>query len=68
MISRWGLHARLDAIIHKIRHPSHKIRWRFDADDVCDGDIICETCDVVFWCRVHDLSQRELKKRLGIKG
>jgi len=67
MISYWGFRGRMDAIIHKILHPLHDIKWRTDADDVCDGDIICETCDYIFWCRVYDLSQEELKKRLKIE-
>ncbi len=54
MMTILGLSARIDAICHKIRHPHHKILWRFDPDEICPGDIVCETCDIVFWCRALD--------------
>ena len=61
-----GFRARIDAIIHKIFHPTHNLQWRVGADKVCDGDIICETCSLCFWCRVHDLSNEEIDRRLNV--
>ena len=50
--------ARLSAIAHKIRHPSHKLVWRKDPHEDsmfrCEGDIVCDTCDILFWCRYYD--------------
>ena len=23
-------------------------------DEICPGDIVCKTCDIVFWCRALD--------------
>lgn len=49
---RWyGFLARIDAILHKIRHPRHDVRWRMNIGKSCSGDIICETCSIAFWCR-----------------
>jgi len=48
----YGFLARLDAILHKIRHPRHKVIWRSDIEEnVCAGEITCETCNVLYWCR-----------------
>jgi len=66
-INRFGIAARIQAICHKIRHPRHKLLWRekeFEDDTICPGDIICETCGILFWCRCHDLSDEEINKRL----
>jgi len=60
----YGFLARLGAILHKIAHPSHKMRWRTNMDEICPGDIVCETCDIVFWCRALELSPKELEKQL----
>jgi len=50
---RWlGFKARIDAIYHKIRYPKHSIRWRVNVGESCSGDITCETCGHVFWCRM----------------
>ena len=54
-----GILARLQAIWHKVCHPSHKILWNFDPviDDPefnHNGDIVCAKCDKVFWCRWYD--------------
>ena len=65
--SWYGIRARIDALFHKIRHPSHKILWKTCADEICDGDITCETCNVIFWCRAQDLTQKELMRRIGEK-
>jgi len=46
-----GFGARIDAVLHKIRHPKHEVRWRANADEYCPGDITCETCGCIFWCR-----------------
>lgn len=62
-MSWYGFLARLDAIIHKICHSKHKILWRTCTDEICDGDIICETCNTVFWCRAQELTQKELEKK-----
>jgi len=45
----WG--ARIDVLLHVIKHPRHKILWRANASELCPGDIICETCNVAYWCR-----------------
>jgi hypothetical protein len=42
----YGVRARVDAICHKLRHPSHRLLWR--ANGCC---IDCYTCNHVFWCR-----------------
>lgn len=56
----YGLHARIHAILHKLRHPRHKLIWRLDPNEFCPGDIVCDTCNVILWCRALD------KKDLGI--
>jgi hypothetical protein len=48
-----GFVARLQAITHKIFNPKHKVIWRTRADEVCSGDIVCETCDRIYWCRSY---------------
>ncbi len=47
----YGFLARIDAILHKIRHPGHNVKWKINVDESCSGDITCETCEVAFWCR-----------------
>ena len=50
---RWlGFVARIDAILHKFLHPTHNVRWRTNEGSICPGDIVCETCNHVFWCRL----------------
>ena len=54
-----GIIARIEAICHKIRHPTHKLVWKFepvsdDPDFKCEGDIICSDCDRIYWCRFYD--------------
>ena len=44
--------ARLDAVWHWAR--GHRVRWRANPDYMCSGDILCDTCDAVMWCRSHD--------------
>lgn len=59
---RWlGFLARIDAILHKIRHPSHDVRWRTGVGKYCSGDITCETCSCIFWCR--GLENKEMKEK-----
>lgn len=60
----YGIFGRIHAIFHKIMHPTHKVYWRFAADEICAGDIVCNTCDCMFWCRVQDLSTKELDRRI----
>lgn len=60
MISWYGFLGRLDAILHKIRHPSHKMAWRANVDELCTGDIECSTCSICFWCRALERNQKEL--------
>lgn len=62
-----GIFARIDAVWHKITHPKHKISWKDDPilDDpyfVCEGDIVCKTCNKLFWCRYYDLSKSKRSK------
>ncbi len=53
MRNQWlGFQARVDAILHKILHPTHSVKWRTNEGDICPGDIACETCNQVFWCRM----------------
>ncbi len=63
----YGFSARVNIIWHKIIHPTHNVKWRVDVGKECDGDIVCETCDTIYWCRLHDLSTEELNKRLQIR-
>jgi len=54
-----GFIARLQAICHKIRHPKHKLVWKHSPEEgLCKGDIVCETCDIVFWCRFYDKKRK----------
>jgi len=57
---RWyGFLARIDAILHRILHPRHDVRWRTNEGSICPGDIACETCNCVFWCRI--LENKEMR-------
>jgi hypothetical protein len=48
-----GIKARLDAFWHFAR--GHQMAWHVNRDDLCpNGDIVCETCRLVIWCRAHD--------------
>jgi hypothetical protein len=54
-----GILARIHAVCHKILHPTHKLLWKNspilnDPEFKCAGDIVCETCDIIFWCRFYD--------------
>jgi hypothetical protein len=61
-----GIQARIEAIVHKILHPTHKIIWKYDpALPICDGDIYCENCNKAFWCRFYDKSKAEREKLLN---
>lgn len=53
-IKWYGFQARISAILHKIRHPKHRLLWRTNVDEICPGDIVCETCDQIFWCRAQE--------------
>jgi len=59
-----GFFARLHAIWHKVTHPTHKVLWRTKIGKICPGDITCETCNRVIWCRMLELSDEELNKRI----
>ena len=56
---------KLQAIWHKIIHPTHKLIWIYKPDEICDGDIVCDTCNIIFWCRALELSQEELERRIN---
>ncbi|MCP3680284.1 MAG: hypothetical protein GY782_08565 [Gammaproteobacteria bacterium] len=59
-----GFRARIDAIFHKILNPSHNLIWNDREDgDMCPGDIWCEKCNRIYWCRWLDLSNEEQTKR-----
>ena len=58
----YGLHARLIALYHTIK--LHDVDWRKTPDEICDGDIYCNTCNLLIWCRCYDLSQKELQRRI----
>lgn len=53
-MTRWwlALTARLDAVVCWLR--GHDVRWRVNADYMCPGDIVCETCAESIWCRALD--------------
>lgn len=68
IMSYYGFLARLDAIFHKITHLRHQVLWRTNADNLCPGDITCEDCDILFWCRaietVKIMSDDELMEKM----
>jgi hypothetical protein len=45
------LMARISGLWHLVR--LHRVHWRqaFDPWIGCTGDIACETCDLLIWCR-----------------
>lgn len=51
---RAALAGRLLYVLHRIS--GHAVVWRRSLSDlpVCDGDIVCESCGQVLWCRAHD--------------
>lgn len=50
----YGLMARLQGVMHILR--GHDVEWNADPEtEWCAGDIICHTCDLLIWCRWHDL-------------
>jgi len=57
-----GISARLRAVFHKISHPMHKMRWRKD-----DCDIICETCERIYWCRLLEQEVDLKEVRRGVE-
>jgi len=61
----WAAEARIRAILHKLTHPGHELVWRRLDDSPCPGDIVCETCNSLFWCRLYDLSEKKRAKLLG---
>jgi hypothetical protein len=67
-----GIIARINAIIHKLLNLNHYIIWRYlDKDDdknICEGDIVCQTCNIIFWCRYYDKSKKEQIESLIPKG
>ena len=46
-----GFWARMSALWHRIRHPWHFMVWCTPAEELCRGDLICHTCNCIFWCR-----------------
>lgn len=60
---RFGIPARIRAILHKIIHPYHDLKWKHNSDEICKGDIICKTCNLAFWCRALELTAEEIKER-----
>jgi len=65
-----GIIARIEAVCHKILHPFHKLIWKLDpiSDDPefkCEGDIVCQTCNVIFWCRFYDDPDRFNNKKIN---
>jgi hypothetical protein len=58
-----GFWARMSALWHRIRHPWHFMVWCTPAEELCRDDLICHTCNCIFWCRAQELSQEELKRR-----
>lgn len=61
---RDGFQARIHAMWHKITHQTHDVQWRYKPGKLCPGDITCETCNKIFWCRMLDLSDKELNERI----
>jgi hypothetical protein len=60
-----NISCRVDAVVHKILYPTHNVKWKdkesicIDEDGtvLCPGDIICKTCNKVFWCRAYDIKR-----------
>jgi hypothetical protein len=54
-----ALGAWCSAAWHWLRR--HDVAWSVNADPpMCEGDIVCETCAVVIWCRAHNSAVRPL--------
>ena len=45
----YPLLGRLHYVIHRVRHPSHNMRWKSKW-----GDMSCETCNLCIWSRCMD--------------
>jgi hypothetical protein len=49
----YGVTARLEGVWHMLR--GHRVLWSTHAvKDFCVGDIVCESCNRVIWCRALD--------------
>lgn len=60
----YSLHARLMAILHKICNPKHDVVWRYYETEqdklICpNGDIVCNTCNILFFCRTYDIWEQK---------
>lgn len=33
---------------------AHDVEWASNKDEVCAGDIVCHTCNLIIWCRWYD--------------
>ena len=55
----YGVRAKIPAIWHKIIHPTHDLAWRCD-----DWDICCHTCNRIYWSRLYELSDEDLRKEI----
>jgi len=53
-----GIRARLDAFWCVVK--GHDMKWRTEPDlgAGCTGDILCQTCGLLHWCRWYDASAR----------
>ena len=51
---RAALAGRLQYVLHRVS--GHAVVWKRSLSDLplCDGDIVCESCAQVLWCRAHD--------------
>jgi len=58
----YGFLARIEAILHKIRYPRHDVKWRTNIGESCSGDIVCETCSHMFWCRGLESKEMDEEK------
>lgn len=57
----WAVQGRLLYVWHRVRR--HETRWRVSIDlPLCTGDLTCETCNLLLWCRAHDPWFREAGK------
>ena len=44
--------ARLGGLWHKMK--GHEVVWVENSGTTCRGDIICNTCNLIIWCRWYD--------------
>jgi hypothetical protein len=45
--------ATLGVLWHVVR--GHRVQWRTHVDiPVCSGDVVCQSCSAVLWCRAID--------------